>query len=57
MVLRTLQFLRPTVLQLQVVADKAINEKHPPSSLRDALEKLAESSYEDFAVCVRAAEN
>jgi hypothetical protein len=49
-------FLRPTVLQLQVLSDEAIDEEHPPSSLRHALEKLPGSSYEDFAVCVRAAE-
>jgi hypothetical protein len=49
-------FLRPRVLHLEVIADKAIDDDHPPPSLRKGLEGLSSSGYEDFAVCVRAAE-
>jgi hypothetical protein len=49
-------FLRPNLLHLEIPSDRAIDEEHPPVSLRKAFEQLTESSFEDFAVCVQAAE-
>ena len=49
--------LRPHVLQLQLVSEKALEnvEKSPPA-VRKAIERLQgnPSLYEDFCVCVRA---
>jgi len=52
-------FLRPDVVQLQIVRDKALERvEKTPTAIRKAIEGLQDSVslYEDFCVCVRARE-